>query len=669
MYRGLPAQTCALLPNILLLAGLCTQPAQTWASPSREFEPLVVTATRTLQAQSLAPVRVELVDASELQRMHAQTLADALENVPGLQLREIHGKSGHELLLQGLSGDQVLVLINGQPLATSTGSTVDLDQYALAEVERIEIVKGASSAHYGSAAMGGVVNVITRDVSDGLSLGARLEGGSRPGQNPGGEDAEASASSFQVQVEGGTPALRMRLAADQINDDGFKLHPQDWAQPGDLSRRQQYAAELNWQAAPALSVQLNHNRYQEDDESRYEYYAAPSYIDQRRTEDIERIRSSVDAGYVWEHAGALSVSALDERYSSHSVSHSQAAVVTDRRAHIDQQQWSVQWDAPRWKKQLLSIGIEQRHESLRQQSNGRSELQGAGEVRRRGDDVFVQNHIKLGQHSILAGLRAQNDSDFGDHVAPKLAWRWGRAWHQDGQIHLRASFGGGYRVPNLKERHYLFDHSALGYQVVGNPALQPESSSSWQLGVTAQRPGLELHANVFRNDVEDLIQTDLDNAQVLNGVALYSYANIARARTQGLETSARWRFTPLWSLQLAYTYTDAQDLNAGRSLTRRPRHMARMGLDWDAPLDLQVSLRGRYQSDERVDADSATRSPSWATVDLKLNHALDNRLSVFAGIENLFDRQRDFSSANDFGPLYGRYVYLGLDWRWRVESS
>ena len=105
---------------------------------------------------------------------------------------------------------------------------------------------------------------------------------------------------------------------------------------------------------------------------------------------------------------------------------------------------------------------------------------------------------------------------------------------------LRANYGQGYRVPNLKERHYLFDHSSLGYIVLGNPNLKPESSNSFQLGgQLSWRDRVTLDANLFYNRVTDLIQTDMANFTMFNGIAVYTYRNVARARTQGAETSDR----------------------------------------------------------------------------------------------------------------------------------
>ena len=262
---------------------------------------------------------------------------------------------------------------------------------------------------------------------------------------------------------------------------------------------------------------------------------------------------------------------------------------------------------------------------------------------------------------LLFGLRGQNDSDFGSHWAPKVSLRANVLNGADWKGILRASLGQGYRVPNLKERHYLFDHSALGYRVVGNPNLKPESSTSLQLGATFKRgERLAIDVNAFYNRVRDLIQTDEANATVgTDGIATYTYANVARARTSGLDTSVNWRASSALSLNAAYTYTATRNETTGRELTRRPRQIVRLGGDWRIQPETVLGLRVRHQSSELVDTATRARSPGWTTLDVSLNHKIGRSVTLFAGVNNLTNSQRSFSNASDFGPVAGRYVYVG----------
>ena len=165
LRRTRPSIAATLFAPALGLAGLALPAIADSAPEDLRLPQVVITGTRHERIAEEAPVRTEVVDRAELERLNAVTLRDALENLPGVLLREIYGKSGYEISMQGLTSDQVLVLIDGLPITASTGSTVDLGQYLLSEVERVEIVKGAASVQYGSSAMGGVINVITRSSS------------------------------------------------------------------------------------------------------------------------------------------------------------------------------------------------------------------------------------------------------------------------------------------------------------------------------------------------------------------------------------------------------------------------------------------------------------------------------------------------------------------------
>lgn len=643
------------------LPWLVVAAAQAQEAEPPSLKPMVITATRTERAIDETPVRTEVVTREEIERTHARTLKQALENVPGLQLREVLGKSGYELSLQGLSADQVLVLIDGLPITASTSSTVDLSQYLLDDVERIEVVKGASSAQYGSSAMGGVVNVITRRTPAGFGGTATVDVGSYGSQNDSGKSARANVRHTRFSLGGGGERWRLAVAGDRLDDAGFGLRPSEYPRQGDANLRQQASARGEWLPGKNGRAWIEASRYTEDDTQRYNLYVPPENVPQRKEEDITRDRLS--GGVDWRFANGLraQVKGVHENYDSHSPGYSNEVLATNRRSSQRLQHLGTQFDLPAWGRQLWMVGTDWHRETLAQTSNGASELDMAGRAERTNTELFVQNDIILNDRwELLLGLRGQHDSDFGSHWAPKLSVRANLLDADDWKGVLRASIGQGYRVPNLKERHYLFDHSALGYRVVGNPNLKPESSNSLQVGGTLSRGGrLSIDVNAFYNRVRDLIQTDLANASVVDGIATYTYANVARARTSGLEASVNWRVSSALALNGAYTLTRTRDLSTGQELTRRPRDIVRLGADWSFLPASTLSLRVRRQSDELVDTTTRARSSGWTTLDLSLTHRISRSATLFFGVNNLTNRQRDFADANDFGPVAGRFIYVG----------
>lgn len=656
------ASACASLLASAALAGTVADASQT-----AMLQPVVVSATRSERALDESTVPISVVTRSDIERTHARTLKQALENVPGLQLREVHGKSGFELSLQGLSADQVLVLIDGLPISASTGSTVDLSQYLVGEVERVEVVKGASSAQYGSAAMGGVVNVITRRMQPGWDGTLEVDSGSYGSQNDNDHPVSANQKHARFGLSGGADTWRLGLSGDVLDDAGFGLHPELWTRQGDASRRVQLTGRVEWlpnagQADQSLWAEAG--RYSEDDVQRYEYFVPSKYVPQRKTEDISRDRVVLGSQWRFDNGAHWQTKAVGERYDSESREVSEGFQIAQRHSAQQTQHLTTQVELPAWGRHLWMLGADWHRETLNQTTNGNSELQLRGHAERTSHELFVQNDIVFNDDwELLLGLRGQHDSDFGGHAAPKASLR-GTVWQSgDWKGVLRTSVGTGYRVPNLKERHYLFDHSALGYIVIGNPNLQPESSTSVQLGGTLSLGNRwSLDGNLFYNRVKDLIQTDMGTASSVQGVTAYTYANVARARTAGLEAQMQWQATPALALQAGYTFTSTRDLDTGSELTRRPRDMVRLGLDWKAQPATTVTARARYQSQELADSSSGQHSPAWGVLDLSVNHNIGGGWTLFAGGNNLFNRQRDFASATDFGPVAGRFVYVGARW-------
>lgn len=641
------------------------------------LDQVVVTGTRSERPVLDTPLRTELVTRAELQRTHARSLKEGLENVPGLQLREIHGKAGHEVVLQGLSGDQVLVLVDGLPLTATTGSTVDVSQLAVLDIERIEVVKGALSAQYGSAAMGGVVNVITRRITPGFTGEVRGDFGSFGEQNASGTTADAGNRHTGLRLEGGTERFRVRLTGDQRERAGIDPDPESWARPGDATDRQQYALRGEWRPGPGGAFHLQAGRFEEAIDSRYELLLPGRTVPQSRFEDATRNRLQGGGHWHWRNGISLRGQVLDEQLSIDTIKQANDQHFDDRNADIGLGQFSLQGDVPLAAGQDLHLGADLRREDLRQFKDGSSELDGS-EVARESQELWSQLTLTpppgwssvwfplaADQAELLLGVRAQDDSDFGPHVVGSANLRL-ELWQGTASTGaLRLGWGQGYRVPNLKERHFRFDHSQLGYVVIGNPELQPEESDSFQVGWThSWGRWLWLELGLFENQLRNLIQVDVDNAQVdAQGIQQFRYDNVERARTQGFEMGSQLRLRGGLRLVGGYTFMRTRDEDSGGALTRRPRHQGRLGFDWTLWHSTEMSLRSRYQSDELVDSNSGARSPSWTVLDFRLNHALTSTLGLFGGIDNLFNRQRDFTDSADFSPVAGRFVYLGARYR------
>lgn len=657
----------------LLFLGCVALPAGASESESDTSEgalyldELVVTGTRTERRLLDTPVRTEVVTSAELEKSHARSLKEALENVPGVQLREIHGKSGYEVWLQGMQANQVLVLVDGQPMTATTGSSVDVSQLAMLDIERIEVIKGAVSAQYGSSGMGGVVNVITRGIEPGWHGMVSVDGGSYGDQNPSGDQGDLARYSGRAVVSGGNETWGVRVSGSSQHSDGVDPDPETWYRPGNEYDRNDLAIRAHWRPTGQDALSLSLSRFTEDSDARYVETASGVEYPQGKDESAERIRTGVSGQHGSDDTFLAQWSVVHETLSDDTYKYNVDGQYDQRDADMSMSVASGHLDWLLASTHRFQVGTEARREALEQYIDGGSELDRNGEVSREGYELWLQDTwLPVDRLEVVAGVRGQRDSDFGNHLAPGIRARLDLGDGEGLDTFIRGGVGSGYRVPNLKERHYRFDHSQLGYVVEGSPDLEPETSVSYQLGVGAHLGRkIWFEVNGFFNDIEDLIQTGIDQDATndrTDGVTVYRYLNLDEARTWGVESTAGWQLAPGWSLQAGYTLTRTEDRSTGNELNNRPRHQARLSLDGLTGIPgLSWLVRVRNQSSEYTDASLGNKSPGYTSLDLKFNYRILPGLRVYAGADNLTNSQRDFNDAgNDFRPVAGRFLYTGV---------
>lgn len=663
-------------PPVAALCGLAFYAA---ASPARaeessvELPAVVVTGTRTEKPLLESPVRTEVVDRKELERTHARDLKEALEDVPGLVLKPIHGKSGFEAWLQGLDSDRVLVIVNGEPITPSTGSTVDLSQIAVMDVERIEIVKGATSALYGSNAMGGVINVITRRPQAPLAYRVNLDGGGWGDKNLGGDDTDIARRHLSGRFAAKRSQWYLDSTFDLRDSDGYDLEPSTYNSEGASGLKANLDTKFAWTPDEDTEVYLAPRYYSEDISNDFSTFApGVGDIQKKKREDAERWHTTFGAARKFTDGSRLRSWLVYDRWVDVT---QQDAVATpqvelERDAKIDLYRAELQWDRPVGDRHLFTAGLLAGYETLAQDKTENGvRVEEVNDGDKRNLEAYLQDDIFLSERwELLPGLRVQDDSGFGFHAAPKINAMVTPDWFggvTTGVItNVRFGYGKGYRVPNLKERYFAFDHSSLGYRVFGNPDLRPESSDSFQTGIELARSGVfRADLSLFYNRIEDLIGTDLDPAQsTATGLMIFTYQNIARAMTEGAELSGQYHVTPRLRFKGGYTFLASEDRDTGKTLTRRPEHQIKAGMDYErADWGSTFTLRAVYQSEEFIDSDNTIESPAWTTWDVKLTQALGRGFKVYAGIDNLTDQHRDpAKGGNDFRPEEGRFVYAGV---------
>lgn len=660
---------------------------------------VVVSASRSERPLADTPVRTQILDQATIQRLHSRDLRDALRILPGVQLREIHGKSGEEVYLQGFNGDRVLILVDGLPVSASTGSTVDTSQLAMLDIDHIEVVPGAASALYGSAAMGGVINVITRKNQNSerrFSGHASLDSGTYGSRQL--DDSRVSGEQhLNASVTQRLGQSELRLGLDQRYSSGYDLNPDSWSSDGFSGSKSNLSAMLARHFGDS-QWRLNAERFEEDSETRR---AGSSGSDGVKHELLQRNRLALQ-GEWQSRIGQWQLQALHEMQDDQSDQLNNDSAIPAgnlwRDTQYQQQKAALQWqyslDSALGYGAEMVAGVEGFRESMEQDKNEiKLTDEGLGEndqvsqrpdgtyyvsanevpyAQRNSREFFTQLIIPVGINAeISSGARWQHDSDFGNFVSPSVSARQNFQW-RNLQFQWRQSAGLGYRVPNLKNRYFIFDHSVNGYKVLGSEDLIPEKSRSLQMSFSLT-DNEHFHAELalFNNRIQDLIEAQ-DSGESEDGgrVAIYRYANFANALTRGYDLSLQWQLLPGLQQRLSFGYLDARDLDLDTPLINRARHHAKALWLWDISHRLQLTLSGEYQGEHVSsisEADSGSSqlnvSPAYSRWDIKGNWLLNARTSVYGGVNNLFDTVRDSADAYDRRPVFGRMPYAGLSYQ------
>jgi outer membrane receptor for ferrienterochelin and colicins len=661
------AITCLYTACILLIAV-----PTAYAADLYQMDEVVVTATRTEKALVDVPVRTEVVSREKIERSHARDLKQALESVPGVMLKRIHGKSGYSVWLQGMDSDRVLVLLNGEPISASTGSSVDLTQISATEIERIEIIKGASSALYGSAAMGGVINVISRRNEKPVALSLTVDGGGWGDDNLDGSNAIAQRH-LGTQVAIQQNKWNVLAVVDVRESDGYDLDKRTFGTQGNSGTKSNIHTRLGYRPNERSEIYVSPKYYREDIQNRFASSAPGTSLGEIRknkNELAERTGISIGGHSKFKDESQLSGFIITENFTDETQQDviATSAIDQSRYAEIDTTKFELQWDQPISDNQILTSGVAYYEESLNQTQQKfqgsslvtSSEIQ--GKAARENAELFIQNDIFINNKvELLLGARAQNDSDFGGHLAPKINLLYSPDWFENGETRLRTGIGTGYRVPNLKERFFVFDHTALGYKVLGNTDLEPEESTNVQLGLEVVSAKQRFDINLFYNDIDQLIETDRATVKNEPGILIFEYINVARAKTYGLDLAWSKALDDRWSVSSAYTFLTAKDRQTKNRLPDRPEHQVKAELRYDyQPWKSNATLVGIYQSEEYIDLANTIKSPGWTTWGLKVTQKTTKHLSVFFGVNNITDEHRSRFDGTDNRPDEGRFIYAGI---------
>ena len=622
---------------------------------------MVVTATGEARLLSDTPVPVRLIDEEEVRKSAASDAADLLRRAPGVPvmsqgISQRGGVSG--LSLQGIAANRTLVLIDGRPTAGDSGGVIDLSQFPADLLERIEIVEGPMSALYGSSALGGVVNLITRHPPPGTRLSGRIQGATDRSVQGALDIASANKTGYAWEA---TATINHAEAIDLDED----------TPATDLDRRTAFGVRL-LAGVHRDGQHLEVSGFVTHDVRQGVLTTTNNAIDHTSIYDSpkgnDRFLGSARGRHETPDGKATVRWYIDVTdFSSLFTQDLRDSVVrADRRsrAGLISTQGRLDLRALPWLS--ASLGTQWQRENL---AVSQDRVEPGGELQHL-DDVLPVSEISVepwaiadvrlfaDRFEIMPGVRLSMQQAYGVAVAPSLALRL-RLWRG---ASLRLSGGRGYRAPSLKDRHLVFDHAALGYVVYGDPALQPESSWGANLSLE-QQIGTVVNFRIggYANRLNDLITFVYDGASSSSGLNVYRSTNVAGARTVGAQANVDVKLSFL-RLTAAYRFVWAWS-DDGFFLPDAPVNGLRVTAEATIPkIELVLFTGLSWESDRYIDTSQGLRSPGMVRWDVRISRTIDHEHTVaaYVAFDNVLNQRRDPNREGDFRPAEGFRVVLGM---------
>ena len=584
-----------------------------------EMSEVVITGTKTERRLKDTPVITEVITRSEIEATGAENIGEVLEHRTGIVVhRDAHGDG---VQLQGLASDYVLLLIDGEPQVGRIAGKLDLARIAVENVERIEVVKGASSALFGSAAMGGVINVITRKASSPFAVQFTNSF----------EEYNAIDSRGTIELKYDKLNTLLTLTSNRRNP--IDLDESDLSTTIDGYQNLTHSARAEYQLTPKAMLLFSGQYFAQKQEGVSE--GDDIIFDQLG--DIDNFSGSVGTGYQLGLRSKLMGKIYATRYRDESTVIDRGTLHTES-SNITVQdliKGEAQFDTALGSKNQLTVGAELIFENLESQR-----ITG-GEKDITTDSLFFQNEFRpMANLALVLGGRLDQHSEFGTHFSPKLSGMY----RVTRDVTIRTSFGQGFRAPDFKDLYLDFSNPTSGYQVLGNPDLQPESSGSWNLGVEYQfKSALLGRIHLYRNNLKNLIEAERIGNSVLGG-SKFQYFNVSEAFTEGVEVELSTRSIGGFSATIGYVYLKGEDKETGLALLNRSKHSGNLKLGYaNQDAGFNVDLRGRYANrwgffddGDNVLEDEEYAPSNWIW-NLRGSKQVLKWLKASVGINNIFD--------------------------------
>ncbi|MEK6782529.1 MAG: TonB-dependent receptor [Bacteroidota bacterium] len=683
---------------------------------TRQLEEVIVTATRNERTMGSLPMPVFLVPKAQIKTMGSLRLNDVLTEQTGLVVVPQVNGQGSGIQLQGFNPDYTLILIDGEPIIGRYTGSLELSRIAIGNIKQIEIVKGPSSSLYGSDALAGVINIIT----DRSQPGTNGNFSSRYGTN------KTLDLSGDVSVT--KDKLGIYLFGNRYSTDGYDLSPENFGKTVSPFTNQTFNSKITYKVGPKTDFSLAGRYFKEYQRFNFEVTSSNEQIKTSGTGEVK----DWNINPVFTHRFSTKLKVIARFYTTHYQTETNLSLDNDGSPyyHDDFEQTFTRPELNGEyfinSKNIITLGAGHVGETVKTSrygdENGRNQWTNYA--------FFQYEWLPMDKFTLVSGGRFDSNSSYGSQFSPKLSARY----EVNKRITLKASTGVGFKSPDFRQLYFNFSNSAAGgYSVLGTEIVQPRLAELEAQGqiqsylfdptligeLQAERsvavnvggkieilPSLTMEVNGFYNSINNLIETQAV-AITTAGQSIYTYRNVNRAYTSGLETNVSYPFARNFTLSAGYQLLYAkdkdvvQDVKDGNvyyrdpntlvtkrlqpneyyGLYNRSRHTGNIKLFYRHPVtkweaSARIIYRGKYGvGDIRGNIQGETIPPSdrnsnsildvyddfvkgYALVNLSVAKSLNCGLRFQVGVDNLFNYTEPIYIPNLPGRLmYGSVSY------------
>ncbi len=661
------------------------------STTTENLDEVIITATRTIRQLSSLPLPAQIISKKDIKRSNSIRLNDILNEQTGLITVPDFG-GGEGIQLQGLDSQYTLILVDGVPLVGRSAGTLDLSRITVGNIKQIEVVKGASSSLYGSEALGGAINIITENPKYGFNGNANFRVGA------------FNTSDLSTTLNYKKKALGITTFLNRYSSDGYDLNENDDLKTVDPFSNYTFNTKITYNFTEATNLFVSGRYYTQNQD-----YIASSTL--KGESDINEWNSHVKLS----HKYSKKWSSYFEFYATRYKAKDYLDNVNDgsRFSNSYYNQLLIRPEiratySPNDTNNFIG-GLGYNHETL-----NRTDF--TAKPKFNSPYIYAQYDGDLTEKlNVILGARFDSHNKYKSQFSPKAAIRY----KLNDKLAIKGSVGYGFKAPDFRQLYFDFTNATVGYTVLGYnavsmaiPALEtqgqianiivpvsefedelnPENSISINVGMDYKfYTALKFGLNLFRNNIDDLIDPRII-ANKTNGQNVFSYYNVNKVYTEGLEFNSTWKPNNRLKISGGYQLLFAKDATAENAfengevfarenpsspsfqlkkedyfgLFNRSRHMANLKVfytipKWDVNTNLRSTYRSRYGL---LDSNGNTYLDSYddfvngyAIIDFAINKTFYKNYEFGFGIDNLFG----FTDAQNISNIAGRIIYGKLN--------